>query len=341
MARPSAMMHLGFDLGGTKIEAVALNQAGQVLSRRRLPTPQDPDPDKQVQAIGQTLRALKQVVLKESANAAGGGIARSFTMGLGTPGSVSPASGLLRNSNTTCLNGVLLQSWAERVLEGPVVIENDANCFALAEARQGAGRGFPIVFGVIMGTGCGAGVVINGRIHAGRNRLAGEWGHVSIDPLGPFCWCGQRGCLETFLSGSGLQKAFFDATGLQWSAKQILELTPSKNSPVSAAVVRHVLDLQNRFLWAFGEGLRRVCTILDPDIVVLGGGLSAHPALCQNGPLQVRDQIFGGEFDTPIVVNKLGDSAGVLGAAWLGARKTLDLRGHAHGEREPEYPASG
>nr|UOZ96744.1 Fructokinase [Cupriavidus sp.] len=314
------MAHLGFDLGGTKIEAVALNQTGQVLSRHRLPTPRDPDPDIQVQAIGQTLRALKQVVLKESANAAGKRVARSFTMGLGTPGSVSPASGLLRNSNTTCLNGLPFQSWAERVLEGPVVIENDANCFALAESRQGAGRGFPMVFGVIMGTGCGAGVVINGRIHAGRNRLAGEWGHVSIDPLGPLCWCGQRGCLETFLSGSGLQKAFFDATGLHWSAQQILAVMPAENNPVSALVVQHALDLQNRFWWAFGEGLRRVCTILDPDIVVLGGGLSAHPALCQKGPLQVRAQIFGGEFNTPIVVNQLGDSAGVLGAAWLGAQ---------------------
>jgi len=317
---PSAITHLGFDLGGTKIEAVALSQTGQQLSRRRLPTPHHPDPDKQVQAIGDTLRQLKQMVLQESDEVAAKGVRRSITMGLGTPGSVSPASGRLRNSNTNCLNGLPFQTWAERVLDGPVVIENDANCFALAEAQQGAGRGFSVVFGVIMGTGCGAGLVINGRIHAGRNRLAGEWGHVGIDPLGPLCWCGQRGCLETFLSGSGLQKAFYDATGLQWSAQQILEVTPAQNDPVAASAVQHAIDLQKRFFWAFGEGLRRVCSILDPDIVVLGGGLSAHPGLCQKGPPQVRSQIFGGEFDTPIVVNHLGDSAGVLGAAWLGAQ---------------------
>lgn len=321
---PSVITHLGFDLGGTKIEAVALSQTGQQLSRRRLPTPHHPDPDKQVHAIGETLRQLKQLVLQESLTVTDKRVARSITMGLGTPGSVSPLSGRLRNSNTTCLNGLPFQAWAERVLEGPVVIENDANCFALAEAQQGAGRGFPIVFGVIMGTGCGAGVVINGRIHAGRNRLAGEWGHVSIDPLGPLCWCGQRGCLETFLSGSGLQKAFSDATGLQWSAQQILEVRPAQTSPVSASVVQHAIDLQTRFLWAFGEGLRRVCSILDPDIVVLGGGLSAHAALYQKGPPQVRSQIFGGEFNTPIVVNELGDSAGVLGAAWLGAQGTSE-----------------
>lgn len=312
------MTHLGFDLGGTKIEAVALSQTGHELSRRRLPTPRDPDPVKQAQAIGETLRQLKQRVLQESADAAGSDVPQSISMGLGTPGSISPISGRLRNSNTTCLNGLLFQSWAERVLEGPVVIENDANCFALAEAQQGAGRGFPVVFGVILGTGCGAGVVINGGIRTGRNRLAGEWGHVSIDPLGPLCWCGQRGCLETFVSGSGLQKAFCDATGLQWSAQEILELTPASNNPIPDSVVRHALDLQTRFYWAFGEGLRRVCMILDPDIVVLGGGLSALPALCQQGSLKVSAQIFGGEFNTPIVVNELGDSAGVLGAAWLG-----------------------
>jgi fructokinase len=234
------------------------------------------------------------------------------TMGLGTPGSLSPWTQRLRNSNTLCLNGLLLAQELSQALGQSVAIENDANCFALAEALQGAGRGQNIVFGVIIGTGCGGGLVLEGKLHTGQNRLAGEWGHTQIDPAGPACWCGQKGCLEVFVSGGGVQQAFFARTGLDWSAQKILDEAQTHDEAQS---------LRSLFFASLGRGLANLYAVLDPDIVVLGGGLSNLPGLRARLEKEVSERIFGRELQSGIALNALGDSAGVIGAAWLGRQQ--------------------
>jgi len=297
---------LGFDLGGTKTEAVALGPDGAVLCRLRQPTPVKSG----AEAILRGLVQLRDRVL-EAVRAQGCDPAR-ITMGLGTPGSLSPWTQRLRNSNTLCLNGLLLGQELSQALGQPVAIENDANCFALAEALQGAGRGRDIVFGVIIGTGCGGGLVLGGQLHAGRNRLAGEWGHTQIDPSGPACWCGQQGCLEVFVSGGGLQKAFYARTGLDWSAQKILD---------DAQTHEEAQRLRWLFYTSLGRGLANLYGVIDPDMVVLGGGLSNLPGLRERLEKEVSERIFGREWQPSISLNELGDSAGVIGAAWLGRQQ--------------------
>ena len=295
---------IGLDLGGTKTEAVALGPDGQELARLRHPTPVSQG----ARAIVHLLVDLRNQVARLASTRLGGAPIRLVTIGLGTPGSLSPVTGRLRNSNTQCLNGIDLAEEVSRAMGQSVVIENDANCFALAEALQGAGRGYAVVFGVILGTGCGGGIVLGQRLHAGRSRLAGEWGHTQSDPYGLACWCGQRGCLETLVSGGGLKQAFLTQTGLSWSAEEILY------EPKHAVAIA----LQTRFYVALAQAIAELTAVLDPDVVVLGGGLSNFPGLIDRIKPLVASRVFGREWQPNIVLHGLGDSAGVIGAAWLG-----------------------
>ncbi|TMB09735.1 MAG: ROK family protein, partial [Deltaproteobacteria bacterium] len=217
--------------------------------------------------------------------------------------------GTLKNSNTTCLNGRPVHADLERRLGLPVRLENDADCFALAEARDGAAVGRALVFGVILGTGVGGGLVIDGRVRAGPQHIAGEWGHHTIDPAGPECYCGQRGCVETLLSGPALEAAYRAAGGSTAPAAEIAARAAAGEA-TAAAVVQRYLD------W-FGRALANVIDILDPDVVVVGGGLSNLDVLYTQGRDAVARYVFNDELTTPIVANRLGDSAGVIGAALL------------------------
>ena len=302
------MLKLGFDLGGTKTEAVLLSESGEVLARKRQPTPVADG----AQAIVESLVRLRDDLLRSL-----GSVPGSYTIGLGTPGSLSPSTQKLRNSNTQCLNGLPFQAMVEEALGQAVAIENDANCFALAEALAGAGQGYDCVFGVIMGTGCGGGFVMNGRLRSGPNRLSGEWGHVSVDPNGPVCWCGQKGCLETYISGSGLEAMLRGRLTIRLSAQEILLAYEAQRTDFPYWPT--LSEVTEVFLEMFGRGLAQVCAVIDPDVVVLGGGLSNSPLLYKHGPERLKRYAFGGELTTPIVRNRLGDSAGVIGAAWLGA----------------------
>ena len=302
------MLKLGFDLGGTKTEAVLLSESGEVLARKRQPTPVADG----AQAIVESLVRLRDDLLRSL-----GSVPGSYTIGLGTPGSLSPSTQKLRNSNTQCLNGLPFQAMVEEALGQAVAIENDANCFALAEALAGAGQGYDCVFGVIMGTGCGGGFVMNGRLRSGPNRLSGEWGHVSVDPNGPVCWCGQKGCLETYISGSGLEAMLRGRLTIRLSAQEILLAYEAQRTDFPYWPT--LSEVAEEFLEMFGRGLAQVCAVIDPDVIVLGGGLSNSPLLYKHGPERFKRYAFGGELTTPIVKNTLGDSAGVIGAAWLGA----------------------
>ena len=232
------------------------------------------------------------------------------TLGIGTPGSISPKTALVRNANTQCLNGELLQRDLEKQLNRKIAIQNDANCFAMAEAVHGAGRSYDLVFGVIMGTGCGGGIVYKDQLFTGSHAIAGEWGHMSLDPAGPQCWCGRKGCVETFISGSGLERLFFEKTGCEATPQEIVQGYHEAQTAET--------ELMEMFLNQFGRALANVINLLDPDVVVLGGGLSNIEELYTLGRDRVRKNTFSDFLETPIVRNKLGDSAGVLGAAFIG-----------------------
>jgi fructokinase len=238
---------------------------------------------------------------------------KSHTLGLGTPGSISKKTHLLKNSNTLCLNDLPMQALLEDKLVHDIVIENDANCFALAEAIMGAGIGYPSVFGVIMGTGCGGGIVFDGKIRQGPQNIAGEWGHMVIDPQGSPCYCGANGCVESFISGGGLEKIIRNTTGNSISAIDFFTM-PLKDESLK--------KIKQDFYARFGQALANLINILDPDIVVLGGGLSNEKSLYKEGIEEVYKRIFNDVPSTPIVKNILGDSAGVIGAALIGKRLT-------------------
>ena len=289
---------IGIDLGGTKIEGVVLDPAGQEIFRRRIPTERDG-------GYRHILGRIQQ--LHEALVAAAPG---PSTFGIGTPGTTSPRTGLLKNSNTTCMNGQPVKADLEKLLARPIEIQNDANCFALAEALLGAGRGQRLVFGVIMGTGCGGGLVHRGEVLTGAQGIAGEWGHMSLDPLGPPCYCGQRGCVETFISGGGLEQRYAEQSGVRKSLKDVVAAYEAGEP----AAVRFMQE----FFQRFGRALANLIDILDPDVVVLGGGVSHFPALYTEGVAAVRRYVFNDELTTPIVKNQLGDSAGVFGAALVG-----------------------
>ena len=232
------------------------------------------------------------------------------TFGIGTPGAISPRTGLLKNSNTVCMNGQPVKADLEKLLGRKIEIQNDANCFAMAEALLGAGRGKKLVFGVIMGTGCGGGIVYKGEVFTGAQAIAGEWGHMSIDPHGPLCYCGQQGCVETFISGGGLEK--------RYRGKIRREASAQGNRARYFAGEPQAVEFMQRFFDRFGRALANLIDILDPDIVVIGGGVSNFKALYTEGVAAVRKYVFTDELETPIVKHQLGDSAGVLGAALVG-----------------------
>ncbi|WP_298436070.1 ROK family protein [Geobacter sp.] len=291
---------IGIDLGGTKIESVLLAPDGAELSRRRVPSAAG-------EGYGAVVSALHTLVIAAAAELPAGA---AYTVGVGIPGSVDAVTGLVRNANSTCLIGNPLQHDLETLLGRPVGVRNDADCFTMAECRMGAGRGYGLVFGVIMGTGCGGGLCIDGTVREGPHRIAGEWGHLSVDPAGAPCYCGNRGCVETKISGSGVERAFREAYGDPLAMAEIVAGARS-GEPRCAAVFE-------RFLDDFGRALGGLISILDPDAVVLGGGLSNIDELYARGVERVRHHAFHDDLRTPILRNLLGDSAGVLGAAWIG-----------------------
>jgi fructokinase len=293
------MHRIGIDLGGTKIEGVILGENGAEIHRERIPTEAERGYHHILSRIALLYGQLRAHVENPP-----------HTLGIGTPGSISPRTGLLRNSNTVALNGMPFTRDLDRLIGRKFVAANDANCFALAEALLGAARGHQVVFGVIIGTGCGGGIVLAGQVHVGRTAIAGEWGHTSIDPHGPLCYCGARGCVETYLSGSGIEARYLEQTGRRLSAAQLFAAAAA-NEPAAVSVI-------DAFYAHFGRAVANVIHVLDPDIVVLGGGVSSVEGLYDRGVREVRQRVFADYFDTPIVRNKLGDSSGVIGAALIG-----------------------
>jgi len=284
---------LGVDLGGTKIEAVLLDENFVVIERKRIPTPQN-DYDK-------ILDAISSLVLDLSKNIS------DFTLGICTPGAISKKTGLIKNSNTQCLIGRSLKEDLENKLDKKISMENDANCFALAEATLGVASDFDLVFGVILGTGVGGGIVINKKLHSGRTNIGGEWGHHTLHRNGNPCYCGKTGCVETYISGPSLENQWTLLTGKSQPLKEIL-------SNIDNEIGKKWKD---DFLENFGYGLANVIDILDPDVIVLGGGLSNIDFLYTEGKESVYNKVFSDLVDTPILQNKLGDSAGVFGACML------------------------
>jgi fructokinase len=293
------MHRIGIDLGGTKIEGIVLDTSGREIFRKRIPTERE-------RGYRHILDRLKSLHDELAASARGG----PTTFGMGTPGAISPRTGLMKNSNTVCLNGQPLKADLENILGRKIEIQNDANCFALAEALLGAGKGKNLVFGVILGTGCGGGIIHKGEVLTGPQAIAGEWGHMCIDPDGPLCYCGQRGCVETFISGGGLENRYAEQFGTRKSLQEI--------ERDFFAGEKIAVEFMWEFFDRFGRALANLIDILDPDIVVLGGGASNFPALYTDGVAAVRKYVFTDELQTPIVKNQLGDSAGVLGAALVG-----------------------
>lgn len=291
---------IGIDLGGTKTEALLLGPSGEVLDRRRRPTP-----------LTGGYRAVVAGVAQLVAEVAGGlPPGTPYTVGVGIPGSVDPQSGLVRNANSTCLIGQPLPADLASLLQRPVAVRNDADCFTLAECRAGAAQGLGLVFGVIMGTGCGGGICIDGTVREGPHRIAGEWGHMVMAPGGLPCYCGQQGCVETLISGSGVAAGYYRDYGYRLTMEEIVGGARGGDDRC-----RRVFD---RFLDDFGRCLGGVISLLDPDAVVLGGGLSNIDELYGEGSALIRHYAFHDRLRTPILRNRLGDSAGVFGAAWTG-----------------------
>ncbi len=296
------MLRIGIDLGGTKIEAVAMDGDGRVQARRRIPTPRD-DYDGTLSAMAALVGQLE--------HEAGG----RACVGVGMPGAISPVTGLVKNANSVWLNGRPLKEDLERRLKRPLRLANDANCFALSEARDGAAADAEVVFGVILGTGVGGGVVIRGKVWTGPNAIGGEWGHNPLpwpgpDELpGPSCYCGQRGCIETFVSGPALLRDHERATGEHASTHEIVAMA-DVFEPRSAATME-------RYEQRLARALAGVINLLDPDAIVLGGGLSNVMRLYENVPARWGAWVFSDHVDTRLIAPRHGDASGVRGAAWL------------------------
>jgi fructokinase len=301
------MIRLGIDLGGTKIEIVALTGDGRELLRRRIATPRE-----DYRAI---LGAIAELIRDAETK-----LGETGAIGLGTPGSISRATGLLRGSNSVCLNGRLIRADLETLLARRVRIANDANCFALSEATDGGGAGAEVVFGVILGTGVGGGIVVRGQILTGPNAIAGEWGHNPLpwprddERPGPPCFAGHSGCIETFLSGPGMERDHFAVTGER--------ATPLDIAARAAAGDAVCAETLSRYEERLARALAHVINILDPDVIVLGGGMSNVERLYANVPRRWGAWVFSDRVDTKLVRNVHGDSSGVRGAAWLGAAPT-------------------
>lgn len=294
-------MRIGIDLGGTKIEAIALSDDGDVLLRHRVDTPEGKYEDS-VEAIA----VLVEKTEKE--------LGQRGSVGIGIPGAISPATGLVKNANSTRLIGHPLDMDLQRRLGRPVRITNDANCFAISEATDGAAAGASVVFGVIIGTGTGGGIVVDGKPLNGPNAIAGEWGHNPLpwptqeEQESP-CYCGRYGCVETWLSGPGFARDHFNRTGQQLTAQEIVALAVQGNEQAEVSLQHY----EHRM----ARGLAAVINLLDPDVIVLGGGMSNIQRLYENVPKLWDGYVFSDRVDTKLVQNKHGDSSGVRGAAWL------------------------
>lgn len=296
------MIRIGVDLGGTKIEAVALDQTGTLIGRHRVPTPRG-DYDGTLAAIKGLVRRLE------------GEAGRTGPVGIGIPGVISPRTGLVKNANSTWLIGRAFDRDLAAALDRPVRVQNDANCFAVSEAADGAGAGLPVVFAAILGTGCGAGLVVDHRPLVGANAIAGEWGHnplpwpTDAERPGPACYCGRAGCIETFVSGPGLAADHFGATG-ETLAPEAIVARADAGDPAAEATLRRLED-------RLARSLVGVINILDPDVIVLGGGVSNIERLYRTLPALIDHYAFSDHIDTPIRQAQHGDSSGVRGAAWL------------------------
>ncbi len=295
-------MRIGIDLGGTKIEGIALGDDGEELARHRVPTPQD--------EYAHTIAAIVGLVDYLEATTKQRG-----SIGIGTPGAISPATGLIKNSNSTRLNHQPLDRDLQRALQRKVRIANDANCFAVSEATDGAAAGARIVFGVILGTGCGGGIVIDGQVLTGANAIGGEWGHNPLpgahgdELMQRPCYCGRRGCIETFISGTGLGWDHHRVTGRELAAEDIVAHANRGDAECQASLDRYV----DRLARALGS----VINVIDPDVIVLGGGMSNYQALYSRVPEIWAPYVFSDAIATKLVPPKFGGSSGVRGAAWL------------------------
>lgn len=305
-------IRIGIDLGGTKIEGLALDESGSELARLRIPTPQHDYPG--------TVQAIADVVAELERRIGGIGSNREKpSVGAGIPGTIVRATGLVKNANSTWLNGQPLEHDLAAALGRPVRCANDANCLAVSEATDGAAAGAELVFAVILGTGCGGGVALNGKVHIGPNGVSGEWGHnplpwASEDELpGAHCYCGQCGCIETWISGTGL-------------ARDHRTLNPSDGKPLTGPEIvtaaemgdKAAQDSLTRLEWRIARALASVVNMLDPDVIVIGGGLSKLDRIYKNVPPLIAKHVFGGgELATPVRKAMHGDASGVRGAAWL------------------------
>ncbi len=299
------MIRIGVDLGGTKVEVIAIDRDGKELMRERLSTPEN---DYQ-----QTLQVITALIT--NAEATLGVSASSTTVGIATPGALSAVTGRLKNSNSVCLNNQPIQQDLETLLKKSVRISNDANCFALSEASDGNAMGASVVFGVIVGTGTGAGIIVNGKLLSGVIAIAGEWGHNPLpwpnetELPGPACYCGKHGCIETFLSGPGLRHDLKTVSGCDDDAKSIVNKSEQGDAACEAALQRY----EDRM----ARALAHVINILDPDVIVLGGGMSNIKRLYRNVPGIWGQYVFSDRVDTKLLPARHGDSSGVRGAAWL------------------------
>jgi fructokinase len=298
----NSRIRIGIDVGGTKIEALAIDNDGVELARYRVDTPREDYPGTIAAMIGLVRRLEEET-------------GRTGTVGAGIPGSISRITGLVKNANSTWLNGRPLDRDVAAALGREVRVANDANCFAVSEATDGAAAGADVVFGVILGTGCGGGVAISGRVHDGPNGVSGEWGHNPLpwprpeEYPGPACYCGKRGCLEMWISGTGIALDYRTATGRPRTTPEIVAEFEAGEADAVAAM--------ERFEDRLARGLAHVINILDPDAIVIGGGVSKVKHIYQGLPERLQKYVFGGEVSTPVVPARYGDSSGVRGAAWL------------------------
>jgi len=292
------MKRIGIDLGGTKIEGVLIDENNRVLKRIRKSTDQSKGYESILTKIVDLINLLKM-----NKN-------ESYRIGVCTPGALEPATGTIKNSNTICLINMPFQADLERKVGQSIKVENDANCFTIAEAYSGAGKDHRILFGVIMGTGVGGGIVIDKKLISGKMHIAGEWGHHTLHPNGNICYCGKSGCVETYIAGPALERRWTELTG---DISQLKDIVKTVNSGIAVKERKW----KEEFLDNFGLALSNVINILDPDIIVLGGGVSNIPFLYDDGIEYVSKYVFSDRLETLIVENELGDTAGVFGAAYL------------------------
>ena len=294
-------LRIGVDLGGTKMEFIVLGSDGRELHKHRIATPRGD--------YGGTIRAIKEGVEQIER-----GLRQRGTVGVGIPGTISRITHTVKNANSTWLNGKPFDKDLSVALDREVRCANDANCLAVSEATDGAGAGKRLIFAVILGTGCGGGIALDGCVHSGPNGVAGEWGHTVLPWMraeefpGPDCYCGFRGCIETWISGTGLEKDYERATGTKLTGKEIVAHSVEGQAEAMACLDRYEDRLS--------RSLAQIVNILDPDVIVLGGGMSRVQRFYQNVPRRLKEYVFGREVETAVLVAKYGDASGARGAAW-------------------------